>query len=170
MPPPPSIQEPASWCTRRLSEISRSCGSSTPTLSSPPAERPRHPTNFFRRRSGSSLRLGRLAVFEGGETLTSHRRLLGLREIVDQILKTGLGDLRLLQLDERGRFLVEGRGRLLTAGIVRDDLPKFLDRLPELFVGALGLSAIGEAAGQDEKRHDHQHNTRGPRQGVAVGR
>src|SRR5262249_23030352 len=76
----------------------------------------------------------------------------GLREIVDQVLKSSLGDLRLFQLDECERFLVECRRRLLTARVVRDDLPKFLNRLPELFLSALGLRAIGIAARQAEVR------------------
>src|SRR5437870_6450635 len=81
------------------------------------------------------LSLGSGAL-ERRETVARERRLLGLWEVVDEVLQAGLREHGLFQVDQRQRFLEERRRHLLAARIVRHHSPELrhclLERLARL--------------------------------------
>src|SRR5207245_3049144 len=95
---------------------------------------------------------GGLAGLEAGEAVASEGGFFGAGEVVDEVLEPGLGERRLLEVDERERFLVECGRDLVGSRIVRLNLLEFLHRLLERLVRFVPLAGVGEAARERKVR------------------
>src|SRR5215470_5020463 len=91
-------------------------------------------------------------VFEGGEAFAGQGGFLGAREVVDEILESGLRESGLLEVDQRERFLVERGRHLVGAGIVGLDLLEFLHGLLGRLGGFVALAGVAEPASQRDVR------------------
>src|SRR5215510_282955 len=105
-------------------------------------------------RAASGRGAGWLAggVLEGGETFAGEGGFFGAGEVVDEVLEAGLGEGRLLEVDERKCFLVECGRHLVGSRIVGLDLLEFLHGLLERLRGLVALAGVAEPARQREIR------------------